>query len=282
MTTGGRLYPISEIASRVGMSEETLRSWERRYGFPKPTRTRGGQRRYTEDDLAALRRVVKNRDAGMSLASAIAHALEPHGASVPPSFLAYVLERHPDLTLLGLSHRALAGMSRALEDEFMLRDPRGPLVGVFQREAQYRREEERWRRIARVTSATVLSAFPGLSLEERGPALVPVPAAAPASREWAVIAMSPGFAACLLAWEPPRAADAATRRFEACWSASADVVRDAFRVAHWLVRQESESLADRLRAALPPVSTDRGGGEARIAAGLANRMLAYVTAPDAP
>lgn len=44
------------IASRLtGVSPATLRMWERRYGFPRPERTTGGSRLYSESEVEALR-----------------------------------------------------------------------------------------------------------------------------------------------------------------------------------------------------------------------------------
>ena len=47
--------PIGVAASRTGISEETLRAWERRYGFPVPLRRAGGSRLYSESDIEKLR-----------------------------------------------------------------------------------------------------------------------------------------------------------------------------------------------------------------------------------
>jgi methanogenic corrinoid protein MtbC1 len=49
------------IASRLsGVPIETLRAWERRYGFPQPARIEGSNRRlYTEPDIARLRWVAR-------------------------------------------------------------------------------------------------------------------------------------------------------------------------------------------------------------------------------
>ena len=38
---------IGDLAHRTGVPISTLRSWERRYGFPEPRRQRGGHRRYS-------------------------------------------------------------------------------------------------------------------------------------------------------------------------------------------------------------------------------------------
>ena len=46
-------FSISELATRLNVAVPTLRSWERRYGFPVPHRTNGGHRRYSAGDLQA-------------------------------------------------------------------------------------------------------------------------------------------------------------------------------------------------------------------------------------
>ena len=46
---------MGEIASRTGVTEQTLRMWERRHGFPRPDRGPGGHRRYTEEQLEQVR-----------------------------------------------------------------------------------------------------------------------------------------------------------------------------------------------------------------------------------
>lgn len=42
-------------AVMLGISPNTLRSWERRYGFPKPLRSAGGHRQYSLTEVEALR-----------------------------------------------------------------------------------------------------------------------------------------------------------------------------------------------------------------------------------
>lgn len=45
-------------AELLGVSPNTLRSWERRFGFPEPRRTSGGHRQYDLTELEALRRAL--------------------------------------------------------------------------------------------------------------------------------------------------------------------------------------------------------------------------------
>src|SRR5947209_13421670 len=42
-------------AGILGVSPNTLRSWERRYGFPTPQRSPGGHRQYSFEEIEALR-----------------------------------------------------------------------------------------------------------------------------------------------------------------------------------------------------------------------------------
>jgi MerR family transcriptional regulator, light-induced transcriptional regulator len=45
-------------AELLGVSPNTLRSWERRFAYPKPRRTQGGHRQYDLAELEALRRAL--------------------------------------------------------------------------------------------------------------------------------------------------------------------------------------------------------------------------------
>lgn len=56
-TTGGAVLSIGGLARATGIATETLRTWERRYGFPTPRRTASGHRRYTLETAARLRLV---------------------------------------------------------------------------------------------------------------------------------------------------------------------------------------------------------------------------------
>lgn len=51
MTT---LLNIAALSRRTGVAPDTLRKWEQRYGVLRPRRTEGGQRRYTEHDVARV------------------------------------------------------------------------------------------------------------------------------------------------------------------------------------------------------------------------------------
>ncbi len=61
------LYAISVAAELVGTGQQNLRLYERK-GLLTPKRTDGGTRRYSETDLAMLRRIGALLDEGLNLA----------------------------------------------------------------------------------------------------------------------------------------------------------------------------------------------------------------------
>jgi len=46
---------VGEVAERLGVSASTIRLWERRFGMPRPLRSVGGHRRYSEANVEQLR-----------------------------------------------------------------------------------------------------------------------------------------------------------------------------------------------------------------------------------
>ena len=62
---------IRTIARLTGIREATLRAWERRYGFPRPTRGENNYRVYSRDDVEAVRRVAQLLHEGFSASEAI-------------------------------------------------------------------------------------------------------------------------------------------------------------------------------------------------------------------
>lgn len=58
------VYSIGAIARMLGVDMATLRAWEERYGVVVPSRSQGGQRIYSRDDLEHLRFVVRAMEEG--------------------------------------------------------------------------------------------------------------------------------------------------------------------------------------------------------------------------
>jgi DNA-binding transcriptional MerR regulator len=51
----GLRYPIAAVSEMLEIPVPTIRSWERRYGFPDPARTSGRHRRYSLAEISQLR-----------------------------------------------------------------------------------------------------------------------------------------------------------------------------------------------------------------------------------
>ena len=61
------VYVISVAAELAGMHPQTLRIYERK-GLLEPSRTPGGSRRYSDDDISMLRRIAELTEQGLNLA----------------------------------------------------------------------------------------------------------------------------------------------------------------------------------------------------------------------
>lgn len=267
---------MREMSARSGISEATLRMWEVRHGFPQPRRVSSGHRRYSEQDLARVRAVLRGRARGLSLQAAIelAHDL---GDEQAPSVYASLRSRYPQLEPQLLSKRAMVWMSRAIEDECLARAERPLLFGCFQRERFYRASESRWRELSRTAErAVVLADFRRARRPENDPIEVSIDGSDPLAREWAIVCESPSFGAVLAGWERPRQ-DAGERRFEAAWTIEAPAVRLAAQVCLRLATAAAPELLDGLddRLDSTPVAREH---ELRSAIQLSTRMVRYAAA----
>jgi MerR family transcriptional regulator, light-induced transcriptional regulator len=57
--------PISAVERDTGLSKDTLRVWERRYGFPQPVRDDNGERAYPADQVERLRLITRLLSSGL-------------------------------------------------------------------------------------------------------------------------------------------------------------------------------------------------------------------------
>lgn len=60
-------YPVRLVALRTGLTPHVLRAWERRYGVVTPTRSDGGQRLYSQQDVERLTRLRRLTDGGHAI-----------------------------------------------------------------------------------------------------------------------------------------------------------------------------------------------------------------------
>ena len=96
----GTLVSATSFATVTGVSRERLRTWERRFGFPRPRRVGRGPRRYDLSDAARVVAVRRAAEQGVPLSDAIAasRAAAPTGAS--SQALQAIAERLPVPVLL--------------------------------------------------------------------------------------------------------------------------------------------------------------------------------------
>ena len=66
-----RSFPVGVLAKRTGVTMDTLRAWERRYGVPAPARSAGGHRRYTPTDAERVLWLVRRISDGQRIGAAV-------------------------------------------------------------------------------------------------------------------------------------------------------------------------------------------------------------------
>jgi DNA-binding transcriptional MerR regulator/methylmalonyl-CoA mutase cobalamin-binding subunit len=97
------MYSIKAVAQATGLTVETLRAWERRYGIVVPGRDAGGRRVYRAEDVLRLRRLREaterghpiGRLAGLSddaLASVLDESTDRRTRAASNAFVARILE----------------------------------------------------------------------------------------------------------------------------------------------------------------------------------------------
>lgn len=133
------LVRIGELSRRTGVSPELLRAWELRYGLLEPSRTVGRFRLYSEADIARVRRMRANLDAGLSASEAARVVLAEHSPVDSPGLgeaahdLARSLESYDDVG----AQAALDSLLSAFSLDIVVRDVLVPYLHAV---------GERWQR----------------------------------------------------------------------------------------------------------------------------------------
>lgn len=273
---------ISDVAEQTGIAAGTLRMWEQRYDFPEPERTPAGHRRYPAATVTILLEVNALREQGLSVGSAIDRARERGRLETDrPSIYATVLgsPRTPPAQLLRKS--TLISMSRAIEDEAMSNAAAPVAFGAFQEAGFFAAAEERYHELARMADGVAVFAdFPEVR-DADGLVELPIAPEDALGNEWAVIIDAPGYAACLLAWEPPGqeaergGAEDRDRRFEAIWTLDPEVTRQAATTAARLAGRCDAAVGERFAGLLAerPLAMER---PAPALTALTNRIVRYL------
>jgi MerR family transcriptional regulator, light-induced transcriptional regulator len=64
-------YNLKVVLKETGITADTLRAWERRYGLPKPNRTSGGHRLYSHYDIETVKWLIARQHEGLSISHAV-------------------------------------------------------------------------------------------------------------------------------------------------------------------------------------------------------------------
>jgi MerR family transcriptional regulator, light-induced transcriptional regulator len=272
---------IKDVAEATGIAAGTIRMWEQRYDFPEPRRTESGYRRYSDDDVETLRRIVALRKRGLSVPAAITRARETGAETDRPSIYAAVASTDHGARPQTLRKSTLVALSRAIEHEAMAQAVRPILIGAFQHVPFYREVEPRYARIARQADAAfVFADFPAVRHQEGRASEIPIGPEDALGNEWAVIVDSPGYAACLLAWEMPGITEPGgpndlRRRFESLWTVDPVATRKAAQVAARLAGRADRAYGERMEELLAdrPLAVEH---PAPALTALTNRLVAYL------
>jgi DNA-binding transcriptional MerR regulator len=75
------IYNLKSVVLETGVKPSTLRAWERRYGLPKPARTEGGHRLYSQRDIEIVKWLLDRQQEGLRIKGAVElwRSLEAHG-----------------------------------------------------------------------------------------------------------------------------------------------------------------------------------------------------------
>jgi methanogenic corrinoid protein MtbC1 len=69
--SGSPVFNTKAVARETRVPADTFRAWERRYGVPRPQRTGGGHRLYSERDIAIIRWLRDRTDEGVNISHAV-------------------------------------------------------------------------------------------------------------------------------------------------------------------------------------------------------------------
>jgi MerR family transcriptional regulator, light-induced transcriptional regulator len=108
-----RTLKTREAAALLKVSPNTLRTWERKFGYPKPQRSSGGHRVYTYAEIEALRDALEE---GLSVSSAISVASEGLGADVHALVTALASFRSERADRAMEASLALRSMERSIDE----------------------------------------------------------------------------------------------------------------------------------------------------------------------
>lgn len=129
---------IAAVERDTGINKETLRVWERRYGFPAPSRDASGERLYPPDQVHRLRLVKRLMDAGHrpgrvvpASAQELSALLQPPAAAQPAAAAAGGEAPEINACAALLKAHDIDGLRRSLSQAMLRRGLAASVVDVF-------------------------------------------------------------------------------------------------------------------------------------------------------
>lgn len=128
---------IAAVERDIGINKETLRVWERRYGFPAPWRDASGERMYPPEQVHRLRLVKRLLDAGHRPGRIVAASAQELAALLQPPApldgLAGSVAEAPEIRACAalLQAHDIDGLRRTLAQAVLRRGLAGAITEVF-------------------------------------------------------------------------------------------------------------------------------------------------------
>lgn len=115
------LYNIQAVSTATSVPAITLRSWERRYGIPRPKRDAKGYRLYSERDIAVVQWLRDKVERGVGISRAV-HMLEliERGEPESDSLVTFDFESLRERLLEAVGRMDEAAMSRIVAEALMV------------------------------------------------------------------------------------------------------------------------------------------------------------------
>lgn len=94
------IFNLKAVVLETGIKPHTLRAWEQRYGLPRPQRTEGNHRTYTQKDIEMVKWLMLRQEEGMTISRAIELWQHMEGKAEDPLKLAGYPAEAPLITSL--------------------------------------------------------------------------------------------------------------------------------------------------------------------------------------
>lgn len=274
-------HPIRVVAQRTGLSPDVLRVWERRYGAVEPGRGPGGQRLYSDADIARLRLLTRATGAGRSIGSVasaptdeLAALVADDAANSAPMPPAEPPEREVDAGVVDASLTLARALDQPGLDSILRRAAAAVGVERFLEEVAapvLRKLGDEWHagRLSpaqeHLASSVVENIIGDVMLRLQGPPGAPrIVIATPAGERHAIGAASAGAMAATAGWQVVYlGADLPAAEIAAA-AASSNARLIAVSVVHVLERDALVNELRELRRLVPPTVPVWAGGPGAI------------------